>query len=478
MHPAVRANQWSIWSVAMIERMEPQGILVRECTLPGESKAEEVWPAHPNGLQVSKDRWLIVYATRGFRFMDDDRSIVYQLRAKRPDGPVIKEGWLSRSFDGWDPVGDGKRYFKQHGHPVVFGVPKGALIGGKRVAHENVFAAKWRIVGIYDNGPMDDSQFTKEERRRFTGILWVSHKHNRRFSWGKGVGQAVEWCQFRLNDREDDIEFIQPARKLQQRGCEDGPGPCAPTDGQTVSRMNQSFVQAAAFNSEASEWADVCHFDGARIGALKYRFNTESRLYEWVETGPLAGTEERGMYEASLARVGDSWVIAGRPHRNGHRQRGAEWFRTDDPFKRLPSPTFTVTPDADTPITAFTGADGVLRLFANDERNRLPNRGGRNPLYAWDVNPDTWELTGQRVVFDTFTFGLPIRPECDPGVDMCKLLPHSGGREQLLVYRVRTRALTIPYLEGVVTPQEVVHLGVYHTRITYTEDYPPRWQFA
>ena len=462
----------------MIERLESLGMLVRECTLPGEAKAQEVWPAHANAMQVSKDRWLITYATRGFRFMDDDRSAIYQLRAGRPDGPRIKEGWLSRSFAGWDPLGDGLLCFKQHGHPVAFGVPKGALIGGRRVAHENVFVAKWRVVGIHDYGPQDDSQFTEEERRRFTGIVWVSHKHNRRFGWGKGIGQRVEWCQFRLNEREDDIDIIQPPAQVRQKGHESGPTVCSPVDGQSVANMNQTFIQASAFNADASEWADVCHFDGGRIGATKYAFNRERGLYEWVATGPLAGTEERGMFEASLARVGDSWVVAGRPRRNGRRGRGAEWFRTDDPFRRLGEPVYTPTPNADTPIAVFMAADGALRLFANDETHRLPNRGGRNPLYMWDVNPDRWAITNQRVVFDTFAAGLPIRPEVDPGVDMCKLPPHAGGRAQLVIYRVRTRALTIPYLEGVVTPSEVAALGVYYSKFTYTEEYPARWRFA
>ena len=74
--------------------------------------------------------------------VDDDRSIVYQLRSGAPDGPVVKEGFLARSINDWEPLGDGKKYVRQFGHPVAFGVPKGALIGGKPAAHGNVFVAK------------------------------------------------------------------------------------------------------------------------------------------------------------------------------------------------------------------------------------------------------------------------------------------------------------------------------------------------
>src|SRR5690349_13559308 len=103
-----------------IARLENKGVLVRDCTIPGETRADDVTPAHPNGIQVSRDKWLIVYATRGFRGVDDDRSIVYQLRQGAFDGKVIREGLLARS---------GVRettHFLQHGHPVAFGVPKDA----------------------------------------------------------------------------------------------------------------------------------------------------------------------------------------------------------------------------------------------------------------------------------------------------------------------------------------------------------------
>ena len=36
--------------------------------------------------------------------------------------------------------------------------------------------------------------------------------------------QGVRWAQFRLNDREDDIEVVQAAAELRQQGWESGPG--------------------------------------------------------------------------------------------------------------------------------------------------------------------------------------------------------------------------------------------------------------
>src|SRR6185295_4084525 len=125
--------------------IEPLGPVLTDCTLPGERRADDVVPAHPNGLQVSRDRWLIVYGTRGFRGVDDDRSTVYQLRKDGPLGPVIREGFLCRTRDDWDPQEQGKAFSRQAGHAVAFGVPKGATIDGKAAPNANVFVAKWYV---------------------------------------------------------------------------------------------------------------------------------------------------------------------------------------------------------------------------------------------------------------------------------------------------------------------------------------------
>lgn len=68
-----------------IESIEHKGMLIYECGIPGETRKEDVFPAHPNGIPVSKNRWLLVYATRSYRGNDDDNSIIYQLRGAIDD---------------------------------------------------------------------------------------------------------------------------------------------------------------------------------------------------------------------------------------------------------------------------------------------------------------------------------------------------------------------------------------------------------
>src|SRR6185295_13552111 len=152
----------------------------------------DVVPAHPNGLQVSRDRWLIVYGTRGFRGVDDDRSTVYQLRKDGPLGPVIREGFLCRTRDDWDPQEQGKAFSRQAGHAVAFGVPKGATIDGKAAPNANVFVAKWYVHARL----LDKTRTYLEHGTADIGFA--------------GPPVFVEGLQFRLNEREDDIEVVRP----------------------------------------------------------------------------------------------------------------------------------------------------------------------------------------------------------------------------------------------------------------------------
>src|SRR5260221_2272139 len=110
-------------ALAQAPALEYRGRFIEECTLPGETRRDDVVPRHANAIQLSADRWLVIYSTHGYRGVDDERSIVYQVRADRPDGRVLKEGFLSRTSDDWKPAGvpaapAGQAYVQQHGHMV------------------------------------------------------------------------------------------------------------------------------------------------------------------------------------------------------------------------------------------------------------------------------------------------------------------------------------------------------------------------
>ena len=440
----------------MIERIEHRGSLVHECSLPGDTRAEDVYPGHPNGIQVSARRFLLLFATRGYRGGDDARSIIYQVRDAGFDGPVLNEGRLIQTRDDWDPFNDGSRFVRQQSHLCGFGVPKGALIQGQRPPHGNLFVVKWyRTMRIVDPA---------------TGFLLSSRSHPERTARTLGV----EWVQVRLNEAEDDLEIVQPVQQLRQLGFEGGAAFCS-ADAQW---MNQSMVQAVPFNDDATEWADVNHFNGGRLAALKYRYQPQRGVYEWVDTGPLVG--ER-LSEASLARYRDAWVVSART--GGQ----VAWLRTEDPFGALP-PVHYAPPDNNAPLTAYTCPDGVLRLLGGDGQ-ASPHDSPRNPLYLWDIDPDSgFAATNRREVYDSVKAGLPVPPDGPATAgksagwwwyhDMAKLLPHAGGRVQFIAHRIVNRSTNDPDRTGLsVTPAEKDIHGLYHAAVHYTEPHPGPWQF-
>ena len=428
----------------MIQRIESQGMFFKDCTLPGETRADDLFPAHPNAIPLARDRWLVLYSTRGFEGIDDERSIIYQIREGSLTGRVLRENWMARCVNDWDPDGDGSNLRKEHGHPGAFGVPEGALIGGKVPAHAGLFVAKWRVVGKnYSEG---------------TPINANSRK-----------GQAVEWAQFRLNATRDDIEFVMPPQTLHQKGFSAGPFCSLPE----VAWMNQTFVQAVPFNAEADEWAEVNHFDGGCIAPLKYRYEPASGLYEWVETGAPIRRPGGRLHEASLLKTARGWVIAARSDPGP-----IQWFLMDDPFGKTPT---SVPGDFNpqSPISVYAAPDGsVLLLTGNAALS--PHHNARDPLYAFEVDVDGgFRSSSPRVIMDSVAAGIPIRPESVSRVDMGKLVTHAGGSVQHVLHRIRTKSINYPAnTKAVTTPEEKLHCGIYRAEIHYADDLPAAWDYA
>jgi hypothetical protein len=444
--------------------IENKGMLFPECTLPGETRADDVAPGQAVCAQAARNRWILIYQTRSWRGVDDERSIIYQIRKDAPDGPMLKEGFISRSINDWDPLHDGSKVIRQHGHPVICGVPQGALIDGKPARNANLFVIRWRVVGInYDP--------VKKQLIRDKGVLMAKT-------------QGVEWAQVRLNDEENDLVIVQPSQPFRQKGFETGPAICSAQ----IGWMNQAFVPPVPFNRDCTQWANVDHFDEGRIAAIKLTFNPGKGLYEWTETGPLTGNKKEALSEASLARAGDRWVVAARSggHVEGgppaHFSGGISWAQTADPFKEMPTPLSQPQPATNAPITAFTCADGVLRTFTGD-LNASPYHYGRNPLYGWDVTvkPDGFSFTNRQEIFDTFKAGLKFRKAVSPRIDFALLFP-PHGKTQILNYRVAPRAYNFPYANRNGIPalkaDEKPFCGIYYSVITYREVQAEPWTFA
>ena len=441
----------------MIDRIEHQGKFLHACSLPGETRADGAYPAHPNGIQLSRNRWLLLYSTRGSRGIDDEWSIIYQVRRDSIDGEILKEGWLARTCNDWDPLNDGKRYVKQHGHPVAFGVPVGALIRGRRVPHENHFVACWRTEARWIN-PETKFMADVEENPKLAADT-----------------RAVEWTQFRLNASDDDIEIIQSPRPLRQSGYELGDAFCEHAG---LKWMIQSFVCPIPLNDDCSQWIGMNSVNGQReeirssgLVAMRFAYIAGRGRYEWVQTGPPIGEE---LFEPSVVRYRDSFVVAAR------RMRGktVAWMRSDDLFSQ-PLPEVVCPQDQPNwfPLTAYACPDGVVRRLGGCIE-RSPYQGGRDPIYVVDIDPDrSFRATQVHEIYDGRKAGLPMQG--GPLVDFPKLIPHPGGRSQILLHRVRSQMLNDPRRpDRQLTAEEIDASGIYWATIHYNEALPPAWVFA
>lgn len=450
-----------------IERIDHFGKLIPECQLEGERRSNQVVPAHPSGIQLSKDRWLLLYATRMFRGNDDDTSIVYQIRENTPDGRLIKEAMMQRSINDWDALGDGKgRFVKQHGHPCVFGVPQGAKIGGKPAKSANIFVLLWRMVAREFDPIANAVEGTNPDPEL------VNHT------------STTEWTQVRLSEDGNDIEIIEEIRQLRQVGYGDsGPIFCNAED---AAHMVQGYTPPVPYNKECTEWTFCNHFDQARFAALKFRFDVSKGRYEWVETGPYLFAPRSRHSDASLAPYGDSWVCAVRTDfvvNHVSYEKGLKWVRMDDPFSQPPEPVYYEFPGVKSPKTVYFCPDGVLRLFSSDcEISPYGNRW--DPLYCWNIDPDNnFEASNQRVVFDTVKAGLPFRRETRPKADMCKLLFHNGNT-QYIIHRVSAVSMKKdhihtdpePWVFPAINEEEMANCAIYGAKIIYREAYPQHWE--
>ncbi len=217
---------------------------------------------------------------------------------------------------------------------------------------------------------------------------------------------------------------------------------------------------------------------------VKYRWNPETGIYDWVQSGPqLKGPPNRSIGEGSIVPYNGEWLFAARL---GGKEYGMAWFRTGDLFNWKPELFLSEEVGSNCPRTVYAFPDGIVRVFTTDQRNspyqHIYQR--RIPLNVLDIDPDNeFAVTKSDVIFDSIQEGLPIPEKHAPTMHFCRLLPHLGGRSGFATFFVRTRAIlpreySIGNFKGIATQEEIDASGVYYSEITYGRDYPPTWNFA
>jgi|GEM_PF-201601 len=431
-----------------------KGVFIGDTAIAGEQKKDWAQPSHPYCWQLSRDRFLWVFQTRSFEGIDTERSILYQIRKDRPDGPVIREKLLIPFRDDWDPFGDGSKYWKVNGQPKVFGVPKGAIgADGKIIPHHNHFALMHyrRARAVIDGKAIDPHADPKLEDTL-----------------------RLEWLQFRLNDEGDDIELLTQPKELRQKGYETGDAFCAI---ENARRMNSWVHPAEAMDDSYTRWLDVPHFNNSVVAAIEFHFNAKTSLYEWTRTGNLLKPEPKKgkIFESSINRLGDDWILCVR--NRGHvleGQRGSctAWFKTKAPFSGFGKPTYVPVPSSYCPRTAYLMPDGKLRIFSGDIA-LSPHRQKRDPLFSWDVDPKDFSVSNRRTIMDgRQNLGMQL-----PMIGFAKLSPVHNKR-QILTFRVTTqnhRHATEKW--PAVTEHDLAQSGAHYSVIRYEEDVPNTWRF-
>ncbi|MCC5807342.1 MAG: hypothetical protein JJU00_13540 [Opitutales bacterium] len=444
----------------MSATLQYRGKLLHECTLPRETRADGLFPGHINAAQASRDRFLVLYSTRNWRGSDDNCSVICQIRAGAYDGPVLRERCLAESINDWRPFGDGRTFVKAHVHPVVFGVPAGAVVEGRVPANAGLFVFMWNR--------------RARELDPETGFMLHYHKEVPLLD----DLSVTEWTQLRLNAAGDDFEVVQPVETLRQRDFGQG-YPFCEIDAR---RMALTMNPPVPLDPSGREWVGSTTYqrpgEPERVGTKGFVYNADRGIYEWRHCGRLSAP---GLFESAVARVGGCFVVMARIQKSMKAKGGGPvaWMTLDDPYGPLPDPVCPEAPCANAPTTAFRCADGGLRLFTSDPQ-LSPYGHPRNPLFMWDIDPsDGFRATGRRTLFDSVAHALPIREESLPVVDQAKVFPHAGGRRQIVAHRVRPRSLASGLKTGVVVNEAEKEVsGIYYSEIEYPEDLPAQWTFA
>jgi hypothetical protein len=430
----------------MITSVTYKGPFIPEAPFDGERSSDGMTPNYAQGLQVSRDRWLILYDTVDSKGRDCWRSIFYQLRADGPDGDVIMNGQLF-GMESITTLSDGTDVLRSNGQPGIFGVPEGAVIDGQTPAHANVFAVSWYgcVVGRKDGDLARINahpELTADELKPYHELMHV-----------------------RLNDAEDDIEIISERQRLE-----------TPDGGHLY---GHGWAQPVADNADATRWIDSFSGRGAAkddlvfgscVGIIAYEWNAESERYALVRVGDFFPVKEGlTVSETNLVKVGDGHYVLGVRSFNegGH----TYWYRADDPFGDWGE--YTVTPDTFGQRYAFLCGDGVLRSILN-RRDLSPYDQRRNPLYCFDVNPVDRTYSNQRVLMDAKELGLPFE---EAFLDHVHLYAPVNGKQIMSVRTITAKQVWRSDDGEYPSDEEMKLAGIHHLELEYDEPCEATWTF-
>lgn len=427
-----------------------KGLLISDCTIPGEQKKDNIQPSNAISWQLSKNRWAWIYATTSFQGADSIRAVVIQLRKDTPDGQVLSEKLVAPFTDQWDPFKDGSKYFKQQGQCKIFGTPKGAVDkDGKLLPSNNVFIASWyHLARVLDHktgrlGAPDTPEYNK---------LWLSTLR-------------VAGVQFKLNDTESDIELLTPVTIFCQKGYENKDVFCEL--GNVVKTTNHWYVPFQPYNDACTQWLDYWQFspDGQGVAPVLFEFNPTTKLYEWVKTGPQTKLKKGFIFECSVCKIPDGWFIGAR---GGGAGAHGGWFKIKDPFAAPGEPY--LAPNFGPPManqSTYYCGDGKLRVFGGDAK-LSPFKWVRNPQYCWDIDPNNFALSNCKTLVSSD----------DVGMENAKMAKYRAFLSPVFQNRQIITVTISNEITGKMSQDQLDKCGVHYWYVTYDKDIKDAWTFT
>ena len=420
-------------------------------------KSDGVSPKGTSVMRLSRDRYLVISVLNDLGGWDMNPAIVYQIRKVSPVGKVLARGIAMEEDTCWKPFGI--RLSRCPQTSFAFGVPKGALrSGGSAYPQANVFVLQTFI----------------NPQLYLKGEAMLAHAAGRYPNWPGSVDPQhlidalprVYWRHFRLNDQEDDIEFLGDWELLHQTGYEGGYGGGFCEYGQGCVTMHGGFSPPLPADDTCEVWYAVAGFgikSGLRdenlrgIAPLTYSWNPVTKRYRWNGAGPLTLRENWRLTEPGLVRMDDEWLVIARGSNRSRsaidtrERRGNDsfWFRTADLMAGLGEASQSAI-EGNVPRMAYRCHDGALRIVFPEERwiplapgeeepfiAYDPARGkySRDPLVMYDVDPGEFTYGNRRVLFDA---AIHARVIATPAADLVTITPPVKSKQWLL-FRLKDR---------------------------------------
>ena len=158
------------------------------------------------------------------------------------------------------------------------------------------------------------------------------------------------------------------------------------------------------------------------------------------------------------------------------------WFKTRDLFGRgLGDPILkTASDELQANRSAYVCGDGILRAFGG-QNPISPFKSARNPVYCWDVDPNTFTLSNCKTVLSSDDIGLteglkgPGIVSADPGLAAAVALPEKNVKLRLFLsapFQNRQIATTMVkrVIAGPPADDEMSKYGVHYWYVTYDRD--------